>query len=315
MAVLDRVHPALDLGQPRERIVDADGQPEQHEAEAVAELARERPVERAQVEGHERVHLVDLVALVAEVAADRRGHGGDEHVVDGRAVGAAGALDAPERDGCGPGDAVGDRLLALDRGARVGAGKQQLGERLRVAGGASAASGRACSGCRSVSIPSWTRPATGRDAEAGRGARRRSRLEPSRCPASGSPPSVSVSITRASAMPSAMLWWIRTRIAQPGPEVVDQVDLPQRAGVVERGGDAVADEVLERRAVVRRGQRHVMEVQVGIEAGSSSQCGPRQREPIRGALAEAVEARDDAVEEDGSCSAPSRRARRTRGRC
>ena len=69
VAVLDRVHPALDLGQPRGRIVEADGQPEQHEAEAVAELAGERPVERAQVEGDERVHLVDLVALVAEVAA------------------------------------------------------------------------------------------------------------------------------------------------------------------------------------------------------------------------------------------------------
>lgn len=32
----------------------------------------------------------------------------------------------------------------------------------------------------------------------------------------GSSPSVRVSITRASAMPSAM-WWIRTRSAQPGP--------------------------------------------------------------------------------------------------
>jgi hypothetical protein len=33
-------------------------------------------------------------------------------------------------------------------------------------------------------------------------------------PASGSPPSVSASITRASAMPSAMLRWIRTSVAQ-----------------------------------------------------------------------------------------------------
>ena len=42
----------------------------------------------------------------------------------------------------------------------------------------------------------------------------------------------------------------------------------------------------------------------GSKSGSSSQCGPAQREPVHGALAEAVEARDDAVEEDRAAALP-----------
>ena len=100
-----------------------------------------------------------------------------------------------------------------------------------------------------------------------------------------------------------------------GAEVVDQIDLPQRAGVVERRRDAVRDEVLERRAVVRRGQRHVMEVQLRVEVRVVLPVRTGERESVRGALPEAVEARDDAVEEDAPCSGPSRPARRTRARC
>jgi hypothetical protein len=47
--------------QPATRSGDADRDPEEDEAEPVAQLAWERPSERAQVERHERVELVELL--------------------------------------------------------------------------------------------------------------------------------------------------------------------------------------------------------------------------------------------------------------
>ena len=56
---LDPVHPAVHLGQALAAVRDADGQREVDEAEAVAELAGQRLVERPQVERDHRADLVD----------------------------------------------------------------------------------------------------------------------------------------------------------------------------------------------------------------------------------------------------------------
>jgi hypothetical protein len=62
VGAFDGVPCALDLCQPATGSGDADRDPEEDEAEPVAQLAWERPSERgAQVERHERVELVELL--------------------------------------------------------------------------------------------------------------------------------------------------------------------------------------------------------------------------------------------------------------
>ncbi len=141
MAVLDRVHAPLDLGDAEHGILDVERQGEHDEAEAVAELLRQRLVERTQVERDEGVDLVGARALCVGVVGDGARHGGDEHVVDRRAERLRGALDAPQRDRLRPGDAVRGVLLAADGAAGVPGGQQQLAEGLHVADGV--AQGRA----------------------------------------------------------------------------------------------------------------------------------------------------------------------------
>ena len=66
-------------------------------------------------------------------------------------------------------------------------------------------------------------------------------------------------------MPSPTAWCTRVSSDGAGADALDQVDLPQRAAVVERRGREVADERAQRLAVVRRRQRDPVEVVVGVE--------------------------------------------------
>ncbi len=112
VTVLDGIHPPLDLERPLVRVLDVDRELEQDEAEPVAELARQRLVERAQVERHQRM---DVTRLVTEAVGHRGGDGAHEDVVDRGVVRAGGVLDPPEVDRIAPGDVMGQPLLALDR--------------------------------------------------------------------------------------------------------------------------------------------------------------------------------------------------------
>ena len=117
--------------------------------------------------------------------------------------------------------------------------------------------------------------------------------------AAGSPsPSVIDSITRASAMPSAIAWCMRTRSAQPAPIALEQVDVPQRALAVQRRGDEVGDDLLQGRLVAGRGQRAPVEVQARLERGVVAPDGRPAGQALVDALAEAREALDDALDED-----------------
>ncbi|HVD56935.1 MAG TPA: hypothetical protein VNC17_08820, partial [Thermoleophilaceae bacterium] len=82
MPALDRAHASLDRAQALDRILDPHRQAEQDETEPVAEVAGEGLIQRPQVERHERVDLVDLVAAIAQVPPHGAGDGRDDDVVD-----------------------------------------------------------------------------------------------------------------------------------------------------------------------------------------------------------------------------------------
>jgi len=115
VAGLDLVHRLLDFGEPRHGLRGADGQREEHQPEPVAHLARQRLVERAQVERHERVDLFERLPAFAQMTVDRAGHGGDHDVVDGGVERVRRPLHPPQVDGVGPRDAVRALQRALDR--------------------------------------------------------------------------------------------------------------------------------------------------------------------------------------------------------
>ena len=82
-----------------------------------------------------------------------------------------------------------------------------------------------------------------------------------------------------------------------GAEALDQVDLPQRAAVVQRRGRQVADQLAQRaRGRAAPAARSGGSASSGRSRGSSSQCGAGQRPAGAGDLPEAREALDDALD-------------------
>ena len=131
MPALDRAHASLDRAQALDRILDPHRQAEQDETEPVAEVAGEGLIQRPQVERHERVDLVDLVAAIAQVPPHGAGDGRDDDVVDRGVERVPGPLHGRQRHRR-PRDAVGHLRLALQGAARVRAGEQELREHAGV---------------------------------------------------------------------------------------------------------------------------------------------------------------------------------------
>jgi len=255
----------------------------------------------------QRAHLVGVVAVRAQVTTDGARHGGHQHVVDRRAERAPGALDPPELDRLRPRDAVGHVLLALDRRARIRARQQQLGERLRVFD-----RGRR----ESCGVPRVQQRLEALVRE--RAGRARHRLDEAQRRAEGTaaglgrgdpgglgPTAIGQREHHArecDPVGDAVVDADEQRTA--AAVAVDQVDLPQRSATVQGRGDAIADQLPQRAPVVRSGQRHLVEVRLGVEAGVVVPARPRERRPPDGALAEAVEAPHDPLTEHGTESLP-----------
>ena len=88
----------MDLGEAFGWVGDPDGEREVHEAEAVAQFAWERLVERAQVVGNCRADLIDEAVAAEQLAAQGAGHGRGQDVVDRRASRVADRLEVVKRD-------------------------------------------------------------------------------------------------------------------------------------------------------------------------------------------------------------------------
>jgi hypothetical protein len=238
------------------------------------------------------------------VTTDGARHGGHEHVVDRGAERAPGAPDAPEVDRLGPANAVGDVLLGLDRRGRIRARHEQLGERLRIVDR------------RRGELGGVARVRQRLDALVRDGSRRaRHRLDEAHQPAARAAlcrrdPRVRLSAVgqreqharERDAVGDAVVDPHQHRAARP--VVVDQVDLPRRPAPVERHRNAIADELLQRAPVVRSGQRHVVEVQLGVELVVVLPARGRERRALDRALAEAVKARHDPLAEHGPAPPP-----------
>ena len=170
----------------------------------------------------------------------------------------------------------------------IRAGEHQLRERLRVLD----RGGDACrAGACTVVDPGVQRPPRPRV----RPIRRRTVLRRLAEGGAGGSPSVSELEHHArerDAVGDAVMHPDEDRGA--GAEAVDQIDLPERTRAVEGLRQPVRHELLERRLVARRRQRHVVEVQVEVEVGV---LPVRAGQTLDGPLAEAVEAVDDPLAE------------------
>ena len=238
-------------------------------------------------------------------AGDRRRDRADQHVVDRRVERARGALDAPEVDRVRPGDAVGGALVALDRRLRVEAGDDQLADRLRVLDRG---------GERVARMPhDVDRLVCERAGRATERAERRAAVRGGEHVAVRGRLAVGQRQHHAREGDAVGDAVVHPREHRRAVSVaVDQVDLPQRARAVERHRDAVRDEGLQRRAVTRRGQRDVVDVQVEIELDVlpvRARSGPRPGAGGSGRTARR------AARGRPSCRRSSRRARRTTARC
>ena len=220
---LDRAHASLDRAQALDRILDPHRQAEQDETEPVAEVAGEGLIQRPQVERHERVDLVDLVAAIAQVPPHGAGDGRDDDVVDRGVERVPGPLHGRQRHRR-PRDAVGHLRLALQGAARVRAGEQELREHAGVsfrpcARGSGRDRGAAVS--RRLRVRACARAESAALAGRASAATREPRPASGDAPganSTGSPSvSVSESITRPRAMPSAIAWCMRTSSAHPLP--------------------------------------------------------------------------------------------------
>src|SRR6266540_5666079 len=117
---LELVHLLLDRVQAADGIDGADGQGEKHEPERVAELVR--LVEWAEVD-RDRSTDGDAcrgLAATVEVAPQRAGSRGDEHVVDRRPEGLADRLEVVEGHRARPRGAFAPAELALEGGLWIG---------------------------------------------------------------------------------------------------------------------------------------------------------------------------------------------------
>jgi hypothetical protein len=173
-----------------------------------------------------------------------------------------------------------DRLFALDCGLRVAVREQERGERPRIVGG----SRRELAGAGGMEerLDSLVDDGAGEPDRAAEGREPRAAVEAR----TGRDAGIRLGpvgerhhhAREGDSVGDAVMDPHQDRA--PGSVVVDQVDLPQRPGAVERRTGAVADELLECRAVVRCGQRHVMEVDVRIEVRVVLPVRARQRQPV-----------------------------------
>ena len=90
-------------------------------------------------------------------------------------------------------------------------------------------------------------------------------------------------------------------------EALQQVDVPQRLGPVERRGHEIGDDLLERAAVARSGHADTVEVHLRVEVRVVLPAGSATRPPLARALAEAREVLDDTRAEDGLRRRPVQR--------
>ena len=127
VGVLDRRGAPAHLEQAVDRRLDPDREAEQQEPEAVAELARDRVLQRAQVERHHRVDLVEDVAARAQVLAEHAGHGAQQDVVDRRPERAAQIVDVVQRQRRRPAHPLADAEVAAQGAGPVG----RVGRELR----------------------------------------------------------------------------------------------------------------------------------------------------------------------------------------
>jgi hypothetical protein len=81
------------------------------------------------------------------------------------------------------------------------------------------------------------------------------------------------------------------------PVALDQIEVPERLGRVERGRHQVADELLERALVVGSGEGEVMDVEVGVEVLVLGPVGRPPRPRLDDALGEAGKAVDHPLHE------------------
>ncbi len=229
---LQREHPHRDLVQAAGGVLDRRRQAQDHEAETVAQVARQRLVEWPQVERHHCGRVLGLPVVREQVRAHGSGHARHEQVVDGRAAQVPDPADLRERERARPRRAPGRPERPVQRGLLLGGRAQQLEER-RAVGAALACEVRDAARVQER-LDGRMHPGLG-DGAAGCGPAAQRRRDPAQRPRTrigrvlvvGSamsaprPPSprssVRESITRASAMPSAIAWCIRTTIAHPSP--------------------------------------------------------------------------------------------------
>jgi hypothetical protein len=251
--------------------------------------------------------LVQLPPALADVPSDRPRDRGHEHVVDRGLVAPAGASDAPQVDRSRPRDEVRTMQLALDGRIRVRPRQQQLAEGLRIL---DRSRGQGGGGAPGVESDVRARP---RDDLARSDCRQR---KPERIEAAGAPGRVVDRRVARLAVVGQQHHHARERDAVRDAvvdahehraslgELVDEVDVPERSIAIERAGDAIRDECLQRALVVRRRQGDVMEVQGGVEVRIVLPPRPAERAAFDRALAEAVEPPYDALEEPLAQSLP-----------
>ena len=124
----ERLHAAANLVQAGQRIFQSDRQLECDDAETVSQLAV--ATRRAQIDRHERTnfHAVRLIALFGQIAVERAGDGGEQHVVHRTAQRVAHRLDFGKRNGIGPCHPLDAGGLPLQAGGAVIRHEQQIGK-------------------------------------------------------------------------------------------------------------------------------------------------------------------------------------------
>ena len=263
VGVLDRVHAAVDLPQPVDLVVDVDRQVGEDEAEVVAEVGAARGSSSGRrFSGTSACRRSGSAPAADDAArAARPASAAISTSLTRHAVGARGALDAPQVDRVAPRDAVADAAVALEHVRGLGAGQQQLGQRPDVRQAARRRPPRDGAGP----------PSPRSQHRAQRGVVRRRRR---RCPGPGSP-AVGRREHHARERDAVADGVVDARQhGGAGAEALDQVDVPQRAPVVQRRGGQVADELAQRVAVVRRRQRDPVEVRrAGRSAGRPPSAG------------------------------------------
>ncbi len=299
---LDRAHVLANGLQALDRVLDADRQPEDQQPEAVAEVPRQRLVQRAQVERDERVQLVHRLAASAKVVADRARDRCHEHVVDRRVHPLPRALHGGQRHRLSPGNAMADGEVATQRAGSVGAWQQELHERAGIADRSSR------------HRPEPARAAHGGEALSRKCAAEAERRHRRRAVGGGrsivrEPGRIAIGVGEREHH-ARQRDAIRDRVMHPDQDrapvaiALQQVDVPERPPVVQRRGDEVGDHLLQGASVGGCRQGDPVEVQVRFERRILLPGGRASGEALVDALAEPREAIDDALHHRGARCVP-----------